>query len=108
VVKDRKVADGVQFYVAAASANIQKQAEADGTWQTLLDFGATPLPPGCGTCIGLGAGTLEPGEVGISATNRNFKGRMGSRDAEAYLASPAVVAASAAAGYICSPRRSKT
>ncbi len=52
---------------------------------------------------GLGAGTLEPGEVGISATNRNFKGRMGSRDAKAYLGSPAVVAASALAGYITSP-----
>jgi len=97
------VAEGVEFYVAAASANIQKQAEEQGTWQTLLDAGAIPLPPGCGTCIGLGAGTLEAGEVAISATNRNFKGRMGSRDAQAYLGSPAVVAASAVAGYICSP-----
>jgi homoaconitate hydratase len=61
------------------------------------------LPSGCGPCIGLGRGTLESGEVCISATNRNFKGRMGARDAEAYLASPAVVAASAAAGYICAP-----
>ena len=65
------------------------------------DAGAQPLPSGCGPCIGLGAGLLEPGEVGISATNRNFKGRMGSRDAQCYLASPAVVAASAIAGYIC-------
>lgn len=97
------VAEDVEFYVAAASANIQEQAEEGGIWQTLLDAGAIALPPGCGTCIGLGAGTLEPGEVAISATNRNFKGRMGSRDAEAYLASPAVVAASAAAGYICAP-----
>ena len=103
VVEGKKVAEGVEFYVAAASANIQKQAEEQGTWQTLLDAGAIPLPPGCGTCIGLGAGTLEPGEVAISATNRNFKGRMGSRDAQAYLGSPAVVAASAVAGYICSP-----
>jgi len=54
-------------------------------------------------CIGLGAGTLEDGEVGISATNRNFKGRMGSRNAEAYLATPAVVAASAIAGFIDGP-----
>ncbi|UCD75997.1 MAG: hypothetical protein JSV91_03560, partial [Phycisphaerales bacterium] len=52
------VAEGVEFYVAAASANIQNQAEEQGTWQTLLDAGAIPLPPGCGTCIGLGAGTL--------------------------------------------------
>jgi homoaconitate hydratase len=73
---------------------------ATGIWQTLLDAGANPLPAGCGPCIGLGVGLLEPGEVGISATNRNFKGRMGSRDAKCYLASPEVVAASAVAGYI--------
>ncbi len=103
VVGDRKVADGVEFYVAAASANVQTQAETEGYWRTLLNAGAIPLPPGCGTCIGLGRGTLEPGQVAISATNRNFKGRMGSRDAQAYLGSPAVVAASAIAGYICAP-----
>lgn len=105
IVKGKKVADGVEFYVAAASSNVQQQAEEDGTWKTLTDAGAIPLPSGCGPCIGLGRGTLEPGEVAISATNRNFKGRMGSRDAEAYLASPAVVAASAIAGYICAPTR---
>lgn len=103
IVDGKSVADGVEFYVAAASANVQQQAEEEGTWQTLLGAGARALPSGCGPCIGLGTGTLEPGEVAISATNRNFKGRMGSRDAEAYLASPAVVAASALAGYICSP-----
>ena len=74
-------------------------------WQALLDAGAIPLPPSCGPCIGLGTGLLEKGEVGISATNRNFKGRMGSRDARCYLASPEVVAASAIAGYITGPRR---
>ena len=94
---------GVEFYVAAASQPIEEQAKASGAWQKLLDAGARPLPPGCGPCIGLGVGLLEDGEVGISATNRNFKGRMGSRDAEAYLASPAVVAASALAGYITGP-----
>ncbi|MDP7070874.1 MAG: homoaconitase [Phycisphaerales bacterium] len=103
VIDGHHIADGVEFYVAAASETIQEQAEADGTWKTLGAAGATFLPPGCGTCIGLGAGTLEPGEVGISATNRNFKGRMGSRDAKAYLASPAVVAASAVAGHIAAP-----
>ncbi len=103
VVKGHKVAPGVEFYVAAASSFIQKDAEASGAWKTLLDAGAIPLPAGCGPCIGLGAGLLKPGEVGISATNRNFKGRMGSRDALAYLASPAVVAASAVLGKIGSP-----
>jgi len=104
VVNGSKVAPGVEFYVAAASADVQKQAEADGTWQTLIGAGAIPLPSGCGPCIGLGAGTLKAGEVGISATNRNFKGRMGDRDAKAYLGSPAVVAASAIKGYICAPQ----
>ena len=103
VLKGKKVASGVKFYLGAASKWVQEEAEKRGIWQTLLDAGANPLPAGCGPCIGLGVGLLEPGEVGISATNRNFKGRMGSRDAQCYLASPEVVAASAVAGYIRGP-----
>jgi len=103
VIRGKEVADGVEFYIAAASAEVQSQAEASGAWGILLEAGARPLPPGCGPCIGLGTGLLEAGEVGISATNRNFKGRMGSRDAQAYLASPQVVAASAVAGKITGP-----
>jgi homoaconitate hydratase len=99
VVKGRKVAEGVEFYIAAASKEVQEESERRGDWQTLVAAGAIVLPPGCGPCIGLGRGLLQDGEVGISATNRNFKGRMGSRNAEAYLASPAVVAASAIAGH---------
>ena len=99
-IAGKRVAAGVKFYLGAASRAVQEEAERRGTWKTLLDAGAIPLPAGCGPCIGLGVGLLEPGEVGISATNRNFKGRMGSRDARCYLASPEVVAASAAAGYI--------
>lgn len=98
-----KIADGVQLYIAAASAPEQEAAEATGDWQVLLEAGAQPLPAGCGPCIGLGKGLLEPGEVGISASNRNFKGRMGSREAKAYLASPEVVAASALSGVITGP-----
>jgi homoaconitate hydratase len=98
-----KVADRVDFYIAAASIPEQKAAEEAGDWQTLLDAGAQALPAGCGPCIGLGTGLLEPGEVGISASNRNFKGRMGSPDAKAYLASPEVVAASALSGTISGP-----
>lgn len=100
VVKGKKVAEHVKFYIAAASSEVQKEAERYGYWQSLIEAGAIPLPPGCGPCIGLGAGLLEDGEVGISATNRNFKGRMGSPNAQAYLASPAVVAASAISGKI--------
>jgi homoaconitate hydratase len=103
VLRGKRVAEGVELYVAAASREVQEECERRGSWQTLLESGAHPLPPGCGPCIGLGAGLLEPGQVGISATNRNFKGRMGSRDAQCYLASPAVVAASAIAGHICGP-----
>ncbi len=103
VVRGRKVADGVEFYVSAASSEVQKESMANGDWQALVEAGARTLPPGCGPCIGLGKGLLEDHEVGISATNRNFKGRMGSPNAEAYLASPAVVAASALAGYITPP-----
>ena len=98
-----KIADGVKLYIAAASAPEQEAAEDAGDWQTLVDAGAQPLPSGCGPCIGLGTGLLEDGEVGISASNRNFKGRMGSRLAKAYLASPEVVAASALNGIICGP-----
>jgi homoaconitate hydratase len=98
------VATGVEFYLAAASAEVQAKAESTGDWKTLLDAGAIPLPSGCGACIGLGRGVVEQGETAISATNRNFKGRMGDRDALVYLGSPAVVAASALAGFICGPK----
>jgi homoaconitate hydratase len=98
-----KIAPGVHFYIAAASLSEQQIAEDAGDWQVLLNAGAKPLPSGCGPCIGLGTGLLEPGEVGISASNRNFPGRMGAKDAMAYLASPEVVAASALYGHIAGP-----
>jgi homoaconitate hydratase len=98
------VAEGVEFYLAPASAEVQAKSESTGDWQTLVNAGAIPLPPGCGACIGLGRGLVQKGEIAISATNRNFKGRMGDRDALVYLGSPAVVAASALAGFICAPK----
>jgi homoaconitate hydratase len=106
VVRARRghVPAGVEFYLAAASAEVQAKSESAGDWQTLVDAGAIPLPPGCGTCIGLGRGLVQKGETAISATNRNFKGRMGDRDSYVYLGSPAVVAASALAGFICAPQ----
>src|SRR6202051_1442144 len=97
------VASGVEFYLAPASAEVQAKSESTGDWKTLVDAGAIPLPSGCGACIGLGRGLVQKGEIAISATNRNFKGRMGDREAYVYLASPAVVAASALAGFICAP-----
>jgi len=104
VIKGRRVAGHVKFYIAAASSEVEAQAKEKGHWQALVDAGAIALPPGCGACIGLGEGVLEAGEVGISATNRNFKGRMGARDSLVYLASPVVVAASAIAGKIAGPK----
>ena len=103
VVRGKKIAEGVEFYIAAASSVVQAEAERSGDWQALIDAGCKTLPAGCGPCIGLGVGLLEKGQVGISATNRNYKGRMGSPEAVAYLASPAVVAASAIAGKIAGP-----
>ncbi|GAW23831.1 hypothetical protein ANO14919_134080 [Xylariales sp. No.14919] len=101
--KAAKVAPGVKFYLAAASLAEQRIAEEAGDWQVLLDAGAQPLLSGCGPCIGLGTGILEDGETCVSSSNRNFKGRMGSTAALAYLASPEVVAASAIRGKIAGP-----
>ncbi|KAI9283025.1 hypothetical protein BC943DRAFT_343943 [Umbelopsis sp. AD052] len=103
VMKGKKVKEGVEFYIAAASSEVQKEVVESGDWDVLVNAGAKVLPAGCGPCVGLGTGLLKDGEVGISATNRNFKGRMGSPSAKAYLASPAVVAASAIAGKIVGP-----
>ncbi|MBW2732847.1 MAG: homoaconitase [Deltaproteobacteria bacterium] len=103
VLKGKHVAEGVTLYVAAASGEIEARAREEGSWKIFEEAGATFLPPSCGPCIGLGQGLLEAGEVGISATNRNFKGRMGSAEAACYLASPEVVAASAVAGVIAGP-----
>ncbi|TPX43273.1 hypothetical protein SeMB42_g02158 [Synchytrium endobioticum] len=103
VFRGHRVHEGVQFYFGAASSKVQQQAEVDGDWKILVDAGGIPLPSGCGPCIGLGVGLLRDGEVCISSTNRNFKGRMGSPRAHAYLSSPAIVAASAIAGKIASP-----
>eukprot|EP01125_Pyxidicula_operculata_P003820 TRINITY_DN1522_c0_g1_i1.p1 TRINITY_DN1522_c0_g1~~TRINITY_DN1522_c0_g1_i1.p1 ORF type:complete len:689 (+),score=187.32 TRINITY_DN1522_c0_g1_i1:3-2069(+) len=100
VLRGKKIAPHLKMYIAAASSEVEEHSRKRGDWDALIDAGAIPLPAGCGPCIGLGVGLLEDGEVGISATNRNFKGRMGSRNAECFLASPAVVAASALKGYI--------
>jgi 3-isopropylmalate/(R)-2-methylmalate dehydratase large subunit len=104
VLKDRTVAPGVRLLVAPASQKVYAAAAADGTLRTLTDAGAIMLASGCGACAALGAGVLGDGEVCISTTNRNFKGRMGAATAEVYLGSPYTVAAAAAAGHIADPR----
>ncbi len=104
VLRGRRVARGVRLLIAPASQRIWVEAASDGTLAAITAAGATLLPTGCGACAALGAGVLADGEVCISSTNRNFKGRMGANSAEIYLASPYTVAASAVAGRITDPR----
>lgn len=103
VLHGRRVADGVQLHVAPSSQKVLERAAADGTLTTLVTAGARILGTGCGACPGHGSGLLGPGDVCISTTNRNFQGRMGSPEAQIYLASPYSVAAAAVAGEICDP-----
>lgn len=103
ILKGRRVAAGVRMLVIPASSQVLEAATADGTLLTLLQAGATIGTPGCGPCMGRHQGVLAPGEVCVSTSNRNFKGRMGAADAEIYLASPRVAAASAIAGFITTP-----
>jgi 3-isopropylmalate/(R)-2-methylmalate dehydratase large subunit len=104
VLSGRQVARGVRLLVAPATTRVTAEAAADGTLAALTEAGAILLPTGCGACAGLGAGLLAAGEVCISSTNRNFRGRMGSPYASVYLASPYTVAASAVLGEIADPR----
>lgn len=103
VLEGRRVAPGVRMLVIPASSRVLEEATSDGTLLTLLRAGATIGTPGCGPCMGRHQGVLAPGEVCVATSNRNFRGRMGAADAEIYLASPAVAAATAVAGYIVSP-----
>jgi 3-isopropylmalate/(R)-2-methylmalate dehydratase large subunit len=104
VLKGRRVAPNVRLLVAPASARITREAADSGILGTLLEAGAILLPSGCGACAGMGAGLLAAGEVCISTTNRNFKGRMGDKESSVYLANPYSVAAAAVAGQIVDPR----
>ncbi len=99
----RRIHPRTRLLVIPASQQILLEAIRLGYIQKLLAAGAILNPPGCGPCVGVHQGILAAGEVCISSTNRNFVGRMGSKDSRVYLASPAVVAASAAAGRIAHP-----
>jgi 3-isopropylmalate/(R)-2-methylmalate dehydratase large subunit len=104
ILNGRRVADGVRLLVAPASAKITELAAKEGVLSILTEAGAIMMPSGCGACAGMGAGLLAAGEVCISTTNRNFKGRMGHNDAHVWLGSPYTVAAAAIAGMIVDPR----
>ena len=103
VLKDKKIAGGVQLMVAPASLKDRAQAEAEGTMRILTDAGASVLPSACGACAGYGDGFAE-GQTVISSTARNFKGRMGGASTQVFLGSAYTVAASALRGCITDPR----
>lgn len=103
VLKGHKVAAGTRLLVIPASSQVMEQAMEDGTLLTLQRAGAVLGTPGCGPCMGRHQGVLAPGEVCVSTSNRNFIGRMGDKDAQIYLASPAVAAATAVRGVIALP-----
>jgi 3-isopropylmalate/(R)-2-methylmalate dehydratase large subunit len=103
ILEGQRVHPRTRLLVIPASQEIFLEAIRLGYIQTLVEAGAMVNPPGCGPCVGVHQGILAAGEVCISSTNRNFLGRMGSKDSRVYLASPAVVAASAIAGAIVHP-----
>jgi len=104
ILHGKKIAKNVRMLIFPASMKIYRQALEEGLIKTFIDSGAIVMNPGCGCCLGAHQGVLAGGEVAISSTNRNFRGRMGSKDSKVYLASPATVAASAIKGKITDPR----
>ncbi len=103
ILAGKQIAPGVRLLIAPASKTVFDQGLRDGTVQILSDAGATFITAGCGPCVGTHQGVPGDGEVVISTTNRNFRGRMGNPHSKVYLASPAVVAATAVVGEIIDP-----
>lgn len=103
ILKDKSVHSDVRLLIIPASRKIYREALRRGFLEIFVNAGGLILNPGCGPCLGAHQGLLAAGEVCIATTNRNFKGRMGSPDAEIYLASPATVAISAVKGEISEP-----
>lgn len=104
ILRGKKIAEYVRLIIVPASEQVMRECMDKGYIQDLMDAGATIASPGCGPCLGAHDGVIAPGEVCITASNRNFPGRMGSTEAELYLASPATVAASVLNGRITDPR----
>jgi 3-isopropylmalate/(R)-2-methylmalate dehydratase large subunit len=107
IIRGNKVKKGVRVLVIPATSETYLQAAERGLLRLFVEAGCTVCNPGCGPCIGGHMGVLAPGEVCLSTSNRNFKGRMGCADASIYLCSPAVAAASALTGRITDPRGMK-
>jgi methanogen homoaconitase large subunit len=104
VLRGKHIAKGVRLIVTPASSNVMEAAAREGIIGDLIRAGAYVGGPGCGPCFGGHMGLLAPGERCLGTHNRNFRGRMGSGDAEIYLGSPLTAAASALAGVIADPR----
>lgn len=104
ILRGRKIKKGIRLLVSPASNEVWMRANKAGILETLVEAGTTIMAPSCGVCVGLHSGLLASGENCISTTNRNFLGRMGSTEANIYLASPLAVAASAVTGIITDPR----
>ena len=104
VLRGKAVAPGVRLLVTPASQAVYREAMRLGYLQDIADAGAVVTNSTCGACFGYHMGVLGPGEVCITSSTRNFTGRMGSTEAEIFMASPATVAASAITGYITDPR----
>jgi 3-isopropylmalate/(R)-2-methylmalate dehydratase large subunit len=104
VLRGKAVAPGVRLLVTPASQAVYREAMRRGYLQDIADAGGVVTNSTCGACFGYHMGVLGPGEVCITSSTRNFTGRMGSTDAEIFMASPATVAASAIAGFITDPR----
>ncbi|MBN2344849.1 MAG: 3-isopropylmalate dehydratase large subunit [Candidatus Aminicenantes bacterium] len=105
ILKGKKVAKGTRMLIFPASTRIYRQALKKGYLATFMEAGAVVMNSGCGPCLGIHQGALADGDVALATTNRNFKGRMGNPNAEVYLCSPAVAAASAVTGVITDPRK---
>jgi 3-isopropylmalate/(R)-2-methylmalate dehydratase large subunit len=105
IMKGKDVSKNVRMLVIPASREVYSKAMDEGLLRTFVDSGALVCNPCCGPCLGGHIGLVGPGEVSLSTSNRNFKGRQGSPDAEVYLSSAAVAAASAITGKITDPRR---
>ncbi len=108
ILRGKQVAFGTRMLVFPATWRIYEEALERGYLKDLIRAGAVVMNPGCGCCLGVHQGALGSGEVALSTTNRNFKGRMGNPDAEVYLCSPAVAAASAITGRITRPAVDRT
>lgn len=105
ILKGKKVAKGVRCIVIPATQSVYLQCIKEGLAEIFVEAGAIVSTPTCGPCLGGHMGILASGEVAVSTSNRNFVGRMGHTKSKIYLASPAVAAASAVAGYIADPRK---